>query len=209
MVRLAALVHFKTNTSPLKKIAHVSLHITKKHRHFGLSSPVSFSFPARWQVVAPPRRKPKPPPFSKINTYLSILFHIEHKSRLMIFKMQAQKPRSTIKFEKKEAKSYLRYSRPRLRFAAGKWTTAASSFFTVPIFLSSTRIRTQLLLRFFFLSWSSGAALEFFEFVLSWCVRVCLVLWRFVNDSVCLDQQRCGFVCSHDVLNLHRLVIVY
>lgn len=102
MVRLAALVHFKTNTSPLKKIAHVSLHITKKHRHFGLSSPVSFSFPARWQVVAPPRRNPKPPPFSKINTYLSILFHIEHKSRLIIFKMQAQKPRSTIKFEKRK-----------------------------------------------------------------------------------------------------------
>ncbi|RHN52380.1 hypothetical protein MtrunA17_Chr6g0479881 [Medicago truncatula] len=87
-----------------------------------LSSPADNNFPARWPVVAPPRRSFKLLFFKKKNTVSKILFRSKPKSGLRISKASSYKSRSRNKDSKKNAKNYLYFLSPVRGSLSGSWS---------------------------------------------------------------------------------------
>ncbi|RHN44144.1 hypothetical protein MtrunA17_Chr7g0216161 [Medicago truncatula] len=99
---------------PLSKTLLLSL-LSRNGSAHTPSSPARQGFPARWPVVAPPRRSSKTPPNSKKISVLNILFLAKPKSGLRISKTNSYKSRSRNKDSKKVSKKYL-YSLSPVRF---------------------------------------------------------------------------------------------
>ena len=115
-----------------------SLYISRKKHELKRWIFIFNPTPARWPVVAPPRRNLKLHRFKKTFTYSHILFHHKHESGLKNSKQKLKIRRSMIQKRTRSLPLLSLVSDPTKLVPIPVWTALSSSYsFTIPTRLGS------------------------------------------------------------------------